>query len=151
MFCMLFQNLQHYWKNNIRILKQIAWETQKCHSNLNRPHGSSVIDQNNILIKIYKSRTVWPTKILMPFWSFSDSLLQYLHIIFQKCIDDLEITHKTYSILVWDAVCHQTFMKILKKLTGLKLVTVMFCVFAPTMMTIYNCVAYKQLRTIHGL
>ena len=39
------------------------------------------IDQNmKKIVLISNSRTAWPTKILMPFFSFSDNLLQGAHI-----------------------------------------------------------------------
>ena len=43
------------------------------------------------------SRTVWPTKMLMPFLSFSNNLFQNNHIIFQQTVDYFEIAHKTCS------------------------------------------------------
>ena len=46
MFCALSKNYQHFLKNNMSILKQIVWETQKLHQNFNRPSGSWIIDQN---------------------------------------------------------------------------------------------------------
>ena len=61
-------------------------ETQKWHKNFNWPCGSWVIDQNmrNVVL-INNSRTSWPTKIIMPFWSFSGNLLQ--DIVFQNISD----------------------------------------------------------------
>ena len=50
------------------ILKQIVWETRKWHNNFDRPSGSLVIDQNNILhILINNLRTTGPTEIVLPF------------------------------------------------------------------------------------
>ena len=72
-------------KNNKTIQKRIAWETQKWHWNFNKPKGTWVIDQNNILhVLINNSRTAWHTKISMPFVSFSDKLLLGNQIIFPK-------------------------------------------------------------------
>ena len=59
-------------KNGVKILGQ---------------NGSGVIDQNTvlyILINRPKSRTACPTEILMPIFSFSDTLLQESHIVLQK-------------------------------------------------------------------
>ena len=82
-----------FLKNSESILKQIAWETKKkkkkknpnkkCFfKNVNRPNGSWLIDQNNIVhVLINNSRTAKPTKISMPFMRFSGNLLQDNHII----------------------------------------------------------------------
>ena len=43
--------------------------------------------QNIVLVNYL--RTAWPTKILMPFLSFSNNLLQTNHIIFQKVLINL--------------------------------------------------------------
>ena len=48
-FCALSQNYQHCLENNLGILKQIIWKTQKWHCNFSTPSSSWVIDQNNIL------------------------------------------------------------------------------------------------------
>ena len=70
-------------KNNINILKEIVWETQKWHYNFSRTHGSRVIDKNNIFhVLINNLRTAWPTKISMLFLSFTDNLHEDNHIIF---------------------------------------------------------------------
>ena len=45
-------------------------------------------------VLINNSKSTGPTKILEPFLSFSDNLLQENHIIFQKIIDDFEIVLK---------------------------------------------------------
>ena len=54
--------------------------------------------QNVVLIN--NSRTIWPTKVLMPFLSFSDNLPQDAYIILQKSVDNFEIAHKTCSSLI---------------------------------------------------
>ena len=65
------------------ILKQILWETK---NGINISVGqveSSVTDKNMQSINLIKnSRTIWPTKILMPFFSFSGNLLQWAYIIY---------------------------------------------------------------------
>ena len=48
-----------------------------------------------MLFWINNSRTAWPTLILMLFFSSLDNLLQDIHIIFQKDVDNFEIEHKT--------------------------------------------------------
>ena len=74
-------------KNNISILKQIVWETPKWHYNFSRSSSSWVIYQNRQNISLmHNSRTAWPTKILMPFLSFLDNLLQVAYLIFQKVL-----------------------------------------------------------------
>ena len=76
-----------FGKNNISILKQIVWETQKWHYNFSRPSSCRVIDQNNILnVLSYNPRTAEASKILMTFLSSSDNLLQDNHIFFFKKI-----------------------------------------------------------------
>ena len=86
----LSQSFQHFFKNDMIILKQIVKETQKW------PNGSGVIDQNmQNTVLINNSRTTWPTKILMPFLSSSDNWLHDACIIFQKSVDNFEIEHKT--------------------------------------------------------
>ena len=57
--------------------------------------------QNIVLIS---NLTIWSTKRLMPFWGFSDNLLQDAHNSFQRSVDNFEIVHKMPSILVWDSV-----------------------------------------------
>ena len=56
----------------------------------------------SIIFRICWSWTTWPTNFLMLFLSFSDKLLEDVYIIFKK-VDNLEIVHKTCSILVWNA------------------------------------------------
>ena len=57
----------------------------------------------------YNSRTTSPIRILMPFWSFSDNLLQVDHIVFKKCVDYFEVVHKTCLILVGVQVLIRAF------------------------------------------
>ena len=59
-----------------------------------------------LFFKINKSRTAWPTKILLPFLSFSDNIC-FRMIIFQNSANNFEISiisYKTCLILVWDAL-----------------------------------------------
>ena len=50
-------------------------------------------------IVINSSRTAWPTKILIPFLRFSDSLLQDSHTVFQNSVDNFEIVHNAQFCL----------------------------------------------------
>ena len=93
-FVCYFKIVNTVLKSDIYILKQIVWETKKTKKkqkriqNVGRPHGSCIINQNvpNIVL-INNSRTTWPTKILMPFSSFTDYLLQDAYIVFQSCVN----------------------------------------------------------------
>ena len=63
------------------VFKQIVWETQKLHLSFSSSNGSWVIDQNNILsVLINNSKRAGPTKIVVPFLSFSSNLLPAIHI-----------------------------------------------------------------------
>ena len=74
-----------FLNNNIRILIQIVWGTQKWRENFSRSSGSGVIDQNSILhALINNSRSTWLTKILRQFLNFSDNLLQDNDIVLKK-------------------------------------------------------------------
>ena len=67
--------------------------------------GSWVIDQNmQNFVLTNNSKATWPTKILMSFSNLSDNLLQDAYIIFKNSVDNFDIAHKTYSILVWGVV-----------------------------------------------
>ena len=106
-YCKIITTL--FWKNDMIILKQIVWKTQKWHWNFSRPNGSWVIGKNNILLVLFNnSWTPGPTKILMPFLSFSDNLLQDNHIMFHKSVKNFAITHKTCSI--WFGVQFPPYM-----------------------------------------
>ena len=92
LFCFVFEMI-------LCIMEQIIWQTQLWHYNFGRLCSSWVIDQNNILnVLINNSRSAWPTKIAMPFLSFSDNLLQDAYIIFQNNVDNFETAHKTCQI-----------------------------------------------------
>ena len=56
------------------------------------------------IVLINNSRTAGATKILLSYLNFSENLLQYSHIIFQRSVDFHEVAYKTCSILVWGAV-----------------------------------------------
>ena len=63
--------------------------------NLSRLSGCLVIDQNNIAHfdqELENRMAYWN---LMPFFIFSDNLLQDAHITFQNSVDNFEIVHKT--------------------------------------------------------
>ena len=66
-------------KNNISILKQIVWQTQKWHLNMSRPSSSWVINQN--MIQYYD-------------WVFQTICFRMLILLFKESIDYFEIAYK---------------------------------------------------------
>ena len=58
------------------------------------------------------SRTVWPTKSLMPPLSFSDNLLQYAYIICQKNADCFEILGSEQNMLNFILGCSSLLRRI---------------------------------------
>ena len=55
-----------------------------------------LIQTTFLTVLIHNLKTVWSTKISMPFLSFFDNLLLDAYIIFQKSVDNFETEHKTY-------------------------------------------------------
>ena len=89
--------------NNKSILKQVVKEKKKKHRNFNRPSGFWDTDQNvQSIVLNNNSRTAWPTKILIPvpFLSFSKKIC----FMTPQSVDNIEIVHKTCSIVVWGTV-----------------------------------------------
>ena len=60
--------------------------------------NQTVSKSNIVLILIKNSRNAWPTKMVLPFSSFSDNFhLDHIHIIFHTSVDNDKIAHKTCS------------------------------------------------------
>ena len=87
------------------ILKLIVWEEVAIKFQY-MPSSSWFVDRNvqNIVL-INNSRTSWPTTILIPFFSFSDNLLQDTSILFFY----LFIYFIFYFLFFWDAVPYREF------------------------------------------
>ena len=49
------------------------------------------------IVLINKSRTIWPTKISMPFWGFKDNFLWDACFVFDKCVEKLNETSNMFS------------------------------------------------------
>ena len=106
--CAISKSSTLLWKNSMRILKQIVWETKTCHQKCRRPSGSWLMDQNNILYTFYNnSRTIGLAKIKMSwvFCFFSRTIItRYAYYFSKKVLTIFKMAHRARSILVWGVV-----------------------------------------------
>ena len=80
MFCALFWNKQHFLKNKLNILKQIVWETLKCHISVRQV----------ILEKLKNYLAYWNFNAIFEFLrQFASGCLHY----FENSVNNFEIAH----------------------------------------------------------
>ena len=108
MFCVLSQNDQQYLENKCKLPEANIIRNSKMALSFffSSPSNAWVIDLNHDFACFNQnSRTVGRTKILIPFLSLSDNLLQNNHNSFQKRIDNLEIVDSAQNMLNFDLGC----------------------------------------------
>ena len=106
MLCVLAQNNEHFFKNDVRNL-YLFEKLKNGALNFSRAHSYCLFTGQSMqnIVLIYTSRTsVCFTKNLLPFLNLSRNLLQNALSFFKKSDNYFEIVHKTFSILVEGAV-----------------------------------------------